>query len=571
MRLRITAIALLLCPLWAADAARGATPVDAEQLFFRGEYEACLELSRQEVQRGVWNERWPQWLVRCLLTLGRYDEARQAYEAALERFGNRIGLRLLGHEVYRCVDRPDLADRELEQISSLVRGSPWRYSSAQDQVILGRFFALQGEDSRKILELVYDRVRERSPAEPAVYVAIAELALDKQDATLAVENLETAAKLASDDPQIAYLLALAARDSDPDRATEALSRALKLNPRHVPSLLLQVDQLIDAERYTEAAGVLEQVLQVNLYEPKAWAYHAVIAHLQGHFQGEQLLRNAALATWSTNYEVDHLIGRKLSQKYRFAEGAGYQRRSLDLRSDYLPAQFQLAQDLLRLGQDDEGWQLATDVQARDGYNVVAYNLMTLKDQLDRFRTLTTDGLELRMETREASIYGPQVLQLLREARQVLCEKYEVELDEIVAVEIFPRQQDFAIRTFGLPGGAGYLGVCFGRLITANSPAAQGAKPSNWQAVLWHEFCHVVTLQKTHNRMPRWLSEGISVYEERQRNPAWGQHMTPGYRQMILDGSVDSGESVERSISAAVIAATSAICLLRIFAGGGVPH
>src|SRR5690606_12659035 len=40
-----------------------------------------------------------------------------------------------------------------------------------------------------------------------------------------------------------------------------------------------------------------------------------------------------------------------------------------------------------------------------------------------------------------------------------------------------------------------------------------------------------------NRMPRWLSEGISVYEERQRDPASGESMTPQYRQMLLDDSL----------------------------------
>jgi tetratricopeptide (TPR) repeat protein len=55
--------------------------------------------------------------------------------------------------------------------------------------------------------------------------------------------------------------------------------------------------------------------------------------------------------------------------------------------------------------------------------------------------------------------------------------------------------------------------------------------------LWHEFCHVVTLEKTKNKMPRWLSEGISVYEERQANPAWGQTMTAQYRKMILSGEL----------------------------------
>jgi tetratricopeptide (TPR) repeat protein len=34
-------------------------------------------------------------------------------------------------------------------------------------------------------------------------------------------------------------------------------------------------------------------------------------------------------------------------------------------------------------------------------------------------------------------------------------------------------------------------------------------------------------------MPRWLSEGISVYEERRANPSWGERLTPRYREMLL--------------------------------------
>jgi tetratricopeptide (TPR) repeat protein len=142
-----------------------------------------------------------------------------------------------------------------------------------------------------------------------------------------------------------------------------------------------------------------------------------------------------------------------------------------------------------------------------------------------------------MDPREAKIYGQLALEILSEAKQVLCKKYAVEPSAPIMVEIFPDQSDFAIRTFGLPGGQGFLGVCFGRVITANSPASQGDHPANWQSVLWHEFCHVVTLEKTKNRMPRWLSEGISVYEERQRDPAWGESITPTYREMLLDQSL----------------------------------
>ena len=89
----------------------------------------------------------------------------------------------------------------------------------------------------------------------------------------------------------------------------------------------------------------------------------------------------------------------------------------------------------------------------------------------------------------------------------------------------------------MPGNPGYLGVCFGTLVTANSSAAHPGHEVNWHSVLYHEFCHVVTLQITRNKMPRWLSEGISVYEEEQANPSWGQRMNPKYREMVLGGEL----------------------------------
>jgi hypothetical protein len=38
-------------------------------------------------------------------------------------------------------------------------------------------------------------------------------------------------------------------------------------------------------------------------------------------------------------------------------------------------------------------------------------------------------------------------------------------------------------------------------------------------------------------MPRWLSEGISVYEEVQQNPSWGQQMSADYWSRIMSGRV----------------------------------
>jgi len=236
--------------------------------------------------------------------------------------------------------------------------------------------------------------------------------------------------------------------------------------------------------------------------------------------------------------VDFLIGRKLSQKYRFAEGAASQRRALTLDPDYLPAKAQLASDLLRLGNEEEGWPLVAAVNAADGYDVEAYNLVTLRDTLATYAVLKNEHFSIRMTQRESDLYGLRVLDLLTRARERLVERYGVELAEPTLVDIFGDEKDFAVRTFGLPDIEGFLGVCFGRVITANSPAATGTgKGINWESVLWHEYCHVVTLQFTQNKMPRWLSEGISVFEERQADPGWGMRMTPRYWEMIRGGDL----------------------------------
>ena len=133
------------------------------------------------------------------------------------------------------------------------------------------------------------------------------------------------------------------------------------------------------------------MLEINGDQPLAWAYSAVIAHLEGDFDAEQEMRQRALSRWKNNPEVDHLIGRKLSQNYRFREGSVYQRRALTNDSNYLPARMALASDLLRLGEEKEGWDHAAAVKKQDGYHVEAHNLATLRGHLERFVTLEAPG------------------------------------------------------------------------------------------------------------------------------------------------------------------------------------
>lgn len=483
------------------------------------------------------SEDWELLLSQALLASGKYAEAYKAITNALEENSWSIRLQWQAREVFLCNGLTEAAAEMTDRIVERINGQPSSFRDAESLVVVGRAALVKGVDPKRVLDSIFEPARRSDPASREPYLASGELALDKHDFALAAKRFEEGLKQLRDDPDLRCGLARAYAPSDGALMAEALDKALERNSNHVGSLLLLSDRSIDAEEYDESEKLLDRIESINPSEPDAWAYRAVVAHLRHQPDAESAARTHALKFWTNNPRVDFLIGQKLSQNYRFIEGAAHQRQALQFDPDYLPAKAQLAQDLLRLGEESEGWGLADEVQKKDGYDVEMFNLTTLHDTMSKFVSLTNNEFVVRMGAHEAAVYGSQVLDLLDSARSNLCAKYGFEVKRPTFVEVFPEQKDFAVRTFGMPGNPGYLGVCFGTLITANSPAANPGHPVNWRSVLWHEFCHVVTLQITRNKMPRWLSEGISVYEEAQSNPTWGQRMNPRYREMVMNGEL----------------------------------
>ncbi|WP_165070633.1 tetratricopeptide repeat protein [Paludisphaera rhizosphaerae] len=523
--------------LWGGRA--GAADIDgAKRLYQTGRYDECIKLATEEVGKGWRGDEWHALKIRAEMARGRYAEAVASLADAVRRYPASLMIHLLGREVRRFdpAAREGAGEGPAEASASLIEriviNAPERYSDPQARVDLGRYLLRNGADPKRVLDRFYDPVMKQNPDLMDGFYAAAELALDKQDAALAADTLRAAPKTAAEDPAYHFLLARALSEGDRAGSAAALDQALKINPNYVDALLLLVDGLVDRERYAEAAQMLDKVAEVNPREPRAWAYRAVLAHLKSDAEGEESARRKAMEPWPGNPEVDELIGRKLAQKYRFAESEAYLRRAVTLDGESLSARVQLAETLLRLGKEEEGWKLVDGVFTADGYNVVAYNLTNLRDRIAAFRTIESDGIVVRMDPREAELYGDRVVELLKEARATLSARYGSAPPNPLIVEIFPRRQEFGVRTFGLPGADGFLGVCFGPVITAISAAAQAEHPSNWRAVLWHELCHAVTLSKTRNKMPRWLSEGISVYEEGLKDPAWATRPSPEQREAL---------------------------------------
>ena len=90
----------------------------------------------------------------------------------------------------------------------------------------------------------------------------------------------------------------------------------------------------------------------------------------------------------------------------------------------------------------------------------------------------------------------------------------------------------------------------------DSPRARPPGEFNWGVTLWHEMAHVITLQLSEQRIPRWLTEGISVFEEKRARPEWGREMDIPFARAIDKGQVlalkdlNSGFSNPETISLA---------------------
>src|SRR5690606_25735130 len=140
---------------------------------------------------------------------------------------------------------------------------------------------------------------------------------------------------------------------------------------------------------------------------------------------------------------------------------------------------------------------------------------------------------LRLHQSEAEVLERYVLALARKSIETFSERYDFTLKEPVVVELYPEHDDFAVRTSGLPG-IGLLGVTFGHLVAMDSPSGRAEGDFHWGTTLWHEMAHVFTLEATAHLVPRWFSEGVSVYEEWSTGPLPGRHLPIVFFEAMKD-------------------------------------
>ncbi len=519
-------IIYLVCAIFLSAESVSAQETDYRTLWKRGDYaEAVNVLERASYH--PWSTR--RDYAELLALTGRVDEAI----AQLEGVGSALDVTVQLAELYRMRGRMGDYGLALMEAENQVRLLSEYRHDVDDLIAIARLRELKGEDPKSLLRF-YNLMAEVFPNNASVLIAAGDLALGKRAFDVAAEKYGAARALEPENQEALAGLMWCYYHAGDDRVLEVMAQLLAHNPNHLEVQRLQAEQLLDRNDPHDALAVLDSILSVNPNHLKALGLKAAAFFLLDDSAAMQETQERALAFNGYFSGAFRIPGRIASRQYRFEEGRAFQARALEIDAKDVEARLLLAYDLLRLGKDAEARSELERVFAADPYSVRAYNLLEASDAIDGFVTISRGIFKLQLPGQEAEVMSDELLKLLNEAALYYQRKYDVELQTPVVVQVFDDHDVFMVRSIGLPGNAGHLGICFGRLVTMDSPRARPPGTMNWQQVLWHEFVHVITLQKTHNRMPRWLSEGISVYEETQKDVTWGQRLSPEFKH-IVDG------------------------------------
>jgi len=352
----------------------------------------------------------------------------------------------------------------------------------------GRLF-LERFNPKEAATLFEEAIKIDSNYAPA-YLGIAKVgaqAYDQKAVEYAREALRHDPKLTEAQELLAYL---ALEDSNPDAAAQEAHKALTLSSEALDALavLASIDWL-NGRQHSEW---MDRVLKINPVYGEAYATGA-------HFL---------------------VINR------RYEEGIKYYRLALELNPRLWPARSQLGVNLMRLGFESEAKRQLEECYRGRYRDAETVNSLRLLDTAKDYETVTASAASIVLHKKEAALLRPYVAPELERAIAVYQTKYKMKLPGPVRLEMYPNHEDFVVRTLGLPGQGGLLGVTFGMVVAMDSPSARPPGEINWASTMWHELSHVYVLTATNHLVPRWFTEGVAVHEESAASRDWGERITP---------------------------------------------
>jgi tetratricopeptide (TPR) repeat protein len=547
----------------------------AEAELKQGKYQPAILAFTRLLQANPKDGRAQKGLLQAYLETGQYAEGERDAKKFLAARENEAQSRVMLGEVYAITGRYNEAIAEFEKAAQIVRKAMPKPDDKSDEKpdqmlirlradlrraevlkltgkeeaareifeAIEKYYEENDVDSAEELTLVarslvhlekyhdansvYEEASAADENYPEAHLESGELYTNKYDYGEAAEFLKKALAINPNSARAHLAVAANKRIEGGDAMNAALAQALKVNPNYVEAKTFAAMIDLEAERHQSAAKLIDEALKINPNSLEAHSLRAAMFWLQdkpGDYHNEVKATLAINPRYGMLYET---LGHFATQTRRYSDAVAFLREAVKLSPRLWSSHLALGMGLLRLGKMEEGRAAVEASFEGDSFNLWAKNTLDLLDSMKEYRETKHGDFIIKADAKENDILVSYAAALLDEAKAALSAKYKFTPRAPIAVEIFPNHDDFGVRALGLPG-LGALGVCFGQVIAQDSPSARPGGQFNWGSTLWHEYTHVITLQTTDHLIPRWFSEGLSVFEEHKARPGWGDDWTIGH-------------------------------------------
>jgi tetratricopeptide (TPR) repeat protein len=535
-------------------------PDSAAGLLRRGRYEEAAAKFREEIAARTDDDRPVRGLAEALAALGRYCEALAALEAS-PLFVKSARLQAMAGRVLQRTGKLRPAEGALRKaleldsrhVEALNRLGEVLYASGRRkdaEVVWGRvidvYQAMSSEEAESLPaedfvemglalvhlnrheeanEVMFDQAQDQDAENPALLLESGRTLQEKYNFPDARSCYRDLFKVnsAHPDARVAlaenYLIDFQVGTERYELAEKQIEQALEVNPNHDGAYAARGSLWLSDGNLPRARGDFEKALELNPANFRALGLLAACQFLEGDAEGFRRTEERVAAINQQCAEFYHTVAQAIESRFRYLDAARMAEKALSIDAEYWPANHTLGINLLRIGDEERARHYLKKSFAKDPYNVWVYNTREVLRHMDKNHAVLRQGaFVFKLPKGDYEILKTYLVPLLEEAYAKLSEHYRVELVPPVFIEVFSDHPMFSARIVGLAGFPA-SGACFGNLVALTTPKAL---PQNWGAVAWHEFAHVITLHKTHHRVPRWLTEGLSVFEEGRDHPQWAR-------------------------------------------------
>jgi len=411
--------------------------------------------------------------------------------------------------------------------------------NSDEHLSAGRAFVLLGVGNAQAVRsalAAFDRATAADSNNLSAQQRAGELFLEKYNAPDARSSFEGILRRSPTDAKALLALARVEEFEGTGNPMTTARRSIASDPRFTDALAFVAKMHRDAEAYDSATVYAQRAIDADASSAAGWSVLGSMAFLNG----DSATFRKALAAVTALQPAPAVFYTELAEasvrQRRYREAVTLAQRAVGYDSLYVPAYGVLGTNQLRVGQMDAGRAALERAFALDPFNLWHKNTLDLLDKMKTFRTIDRGRFRVVAPPEEADLLALYIVPLLEQAYDSLAIRYGYRPPTPIRLEFYRYHADFSVRTVGL-AGLGALGVSFGSLLAMDTPNGRAKGDFNWGSTAWHELTHAFTLGASDHRVPRWLSEGLSVLEERRVGRGWGADATVSYVVAMANGKL----------------------------------